>query len=294
MNADRAAGAWLVYAAALLAVLIWAATPPITKIAVQESGSEFAAMIRSLGAALLVLPLAWRLRDMRPRGRGQWTDCALAALGGPIGFVFLFSYGLGLTSAAHAAAISASGPLFTGLFAFLVARRWPGHGWWIGAGLGVVGGAIFAWQRHGLAGGDSLGDALILVAFMASSAGYIAGTRLASAIGSLPATVWSQMLGGLLLLPLAPWLMPWQAGLEISARGWAANAYMAVCATLLAYFFWNFALARGGAARIGAVQFAQPVLALGLAWALLGEAIPPGIWLSVLVIVAGVALAQKR
>jgi drug/metabolite transporter (DMT)-like permease len=61
----------------------------------------------------------------------------------------------------------------------------------------------------------------------------------------------------------------------------------------LGFFAWYAGLARGGVARVGQVQLAQPVLTLGWAALLLGETV--GLWtvLAALAVLACVAATQR-
>ncbi|MEE8202121.1 MAG: EamA family transporter, partial [Alphaproteobacteria bacterium] len=57
---------------------------------------------------------------------------------------------------------------------------------------------------------------------------------------------------------------------------------------------WYWALGRGGIARIGITQFAQPVVSLALAVAILGEAMTLPLAATAACIVAGIWIAQRR
>jgi hypothetical protein len=65
-------------------------------------------------------------------------------------------------------------------------------------------------------------------------------------------------------------------------------------ATILACVAWSFALARGGIARVAPLQFAQPVLALIFAAALLGERVSFASILCGITILAGVVIAWRN
>src|SRR6185437_12663986 len=62
-------------------------------------------------------------------------------------------------------------------------------------------------------------------------------------------------------------------GLHAGATAWLGFAYVAVISMFLGFFAWYAGLARGGVARIGQVQLAQPVLTLAWSAALLGESV---------------------
>jgi len=63
---------------------------------------------------------------------------------------------------------------------------------------------------------------------------------------------------------------------------------------LLGYAAWFWALGRGGIARVGSWQLAQPVLTVVLAAALLREPVTLPLALSAAAIVAGTAIAQRQ
>src|SRR3970282_1202936 len=94
----------------------------------------------------------------------------------------LFSLGIALTTASHAALIVAMIPVATGLIAGAFERRWP-HGAW-GAGVtiafpGIVL-LILVRDEHGLAVDRAgvLGDLVILAGIGFCGLGYVAGGRL--------------------------------------------------------------------------------------------------------------------
>ena len=69
---------------------------------------------------------------------------------------------------------------------------------------------------------------------------------------------------------------------------------MALASSILAYAAWYWALGQGGIGRIGLAQFAQPLVGVILAVALLGEALTWPMVLAAATILAGVALARGR
>ncbi len=57
---------------------------------------------------------------------------------------------------------------------------------------------------------------------------------------------------------------------------------------------WYWALAAGGIARVGSIQFAQPVISLLLAIPILGEVVTPKLALAAAAIIGGVFIARRR
>ncbi|HXP75437.1 MAG TPA: DMT family transporter [Stellaceae bacterium] len=289
-------GTALVWCAASAALLIWGATPMVTRIAVLEIEPSAVGILRTVLAAVLALPLGFALRLARPRGTSQWGQLFVSAVGGFVLFPVLFGLGVRHTSASHAALVLAVSPLFTGLIAGAVERRAPSRTWWIGAGLAFAGEVALVAFRADIGQTDASldGDLLVLVACISAAAGYVAGARLSRKITTWATTFWGIGLGGAILLPLAALRLGPQAWGDAGALGWSAVIYLALGSTIVGYICWYWALQRGGIARIGATQFAQPVIALGFAVAVLREPLTPPLMLAALLVVAGVTLAQRR
>jgi len=138
------------------------------------------------------------------------------------------------------------------------------------------------------------GDLMVVLANVGSASGYVAGAKLARDITTWGTTFWGIVLGGLFLLPIMPTVLGPAAWHDAGLLGWSAIAYLALGATILAYVCWYWALQQGGIARIGTTQFLQPLVALVLAVLVLREQVTLQLAIAGLLIVAGVALAQRR
>ena len=211
-------------------------------------------------------------------------------------FPILFTIGIRYSSASHAGLILAILPAFTGLMAAGLERRWPKPLWWLGVAVAGAGTAALVGLRLGFAWGpDSLfGDVVILVSGLGASAGYVSGARLSqrgySAWGT---TFWGLGVGGLVLLPvlaIEASAVDWGA---VGVASWLSVAYLALASSILGYVAWYWALARGGIARVGLMQFIQPVVTLVLAAVMLGEALTAPLVIATAVILGGVYFARR-
>ena len=102
------------------------------------------------------------------------------------------------------------------------------------------------------------------------------------------------VLGSLVLLPVLPFAIGAGAVAAAGALAWGAVLYMALLSSILAYAAWYWALGQGGIGRTGLAQFAQPLVGVALAVALLGEALTWPMVAAAVAIMAGVALARGR
>ena len=275
---------------------LWGATPIATKIAVADLSPLLVGMLRTVLAALLTLPLlvAWRLRP--PRRVDQLALLSLVTFGSLIAFPLLFSLGVGRTSAAHAGLILAALPLPTGLIGAIFERALPPRSWWRGAAVALVGEALLigADAPSATPAASLQGDLLVAAGAVCAAAGHVAGARLAPSVGTWPTTVWAITAGGALLLPFLLWGSDAAALAAASIAAWSAVVFLAGGSTLLAFAAWYWALSRGGIARMGALQFLQPLVTLALAALLLAEPITPPLLGAAALILAGVALTQRR
>ncbi len=289
-----------VLGAAILAVLVWGATPLATKVAVGGLDPLAVGVWRTLLGALGAVPVIVLGRLRLPASGPGRAWLLVSALGGFVAFPVLFSLGLGRTSAGHGALLIGLLPVFTGLFAALVERRPPGRRWALGCILALLGTAILAGARFGLDGGQSLGgtswqgDALVGLGCLAAAAGYVAGAIAAREAGTWAVTYWGLVVGALVLLPFAPVAVSLEPLASASGPILLSVAYLAIGSSILAYAAWYWALAKGGIGHTALTQFAQPLIGLVLAVAILGEDLTWPMAIAAAAILGGVALARRR
>lgn len=281
------------FLAAVPAIIMWGATPAATAITVDEIDPLGAGVLRTVLAAAIVVPVALMLRLPLPRGRGQWGLLLMSGFGGFAGFTLLFSYGLSLTSTAHAALILAGLPIVAGLGNALFDRRMPRVIWWIGVSIAFGGEVLMIGSRDPGGQASLSGDMLCIAAMVCSGMGYVAGSRLTMKIGTWATTFWGIGLAALMQLPLLPWIIGGTEWAAVSAAGWSGLGFLVIFSSVVGYCLWYWAMATGGVVRIAPIQFAQPVVSLILAVALFSEAITVPIAVATVAILAGIALARR-
>lgn len=282
--------------AALLAVVIWGASPVAAKIAVLELPPLAVAALRTVLGGLAALPVAALMRVPLPASRNDKLLLALSGFCGFVAFPVLFTIGVALTSANHASMILAGLPIFTGGIAMVWDGRLPRGLWWLGCAVALAGEMVLiAGQGGGGSGSASLeGDILVLVSNFFASLGYVAGGRLQrSGYPSSGTTFYGAALCALCLLPVVPFLVADIDTAQVSLDAWLAVAYLAIGVTIIGYMLWYWALGKGGIARMGLFQFLQPVSGVALAWLLLDERISISFAAASALILSGVWIALK-
>ena len=281
------------YGVGSVAMVIWGATPAATAYAVSEIDPLGAGVLRTVIAAVFVLPILWLGRLPRPVGLVQWGQVGVSGLGGFAGFTLLFTHGLSLTSTAHAALILAALPIFTGLIMALLERVMPGHKWWIGISIAFAGEVLLISAGDGSGQASIPGDLYCVAAAVFASIGYVSGSRLEPSLGTWSVTSWGITLAALVQVPLLPSVWRDTDWPGVTAQGWSGLAFTALFSSVAAYGAWYWALARGGVRRIALVQFAQPLVSLVIAVALIGEILTPVLLASAALILTGIAVARR-
>ncbi len=283
-------------AVAAFTVIIWGASPFVTKIGTNSADPLLVGFLRTVLAASISVPLILAGRIVWPRTRAQWGWLLGSATSGFCVFPVMYTIGIGFSTAAHGALILSGLPVMTGLIAALLERRLPSRHWWAGCALAILGLGVLVGDRSGFEGGSDplLGDLLMVAACTICAFGYVAGARLSSSIGSWSATMWGITLGAAVALPGALALGGISAITAIGLAGWLAIAYLAFVVAIIGYAAWYWALDKGGVERVAPAQFFQPVVGVGLAVAFLGESLSWTGLAAALVILAGVWIARRR
>jgi drug/metabolite transporter (DMT)-like permease len=282
---------------ALLGVLAFSLTLPMTRTAVRELDPWFVAFGRMAIAG--VIAAAWLLASgARRPSREDLPLLAWASLGIVIGFPLLTSIAMQTIPANHGAIINGALPFATAVLAAWAFGERHSRRFWICAGVGSLLVIAFA-LRDGLqargALGPAGGDVTMFAAVVAGAVGYVAGGRVAGRIGGVATILWALALALPLTLPAALLMAaaePPRAGLV----PWGAFAYVTLISQLVGFFAWYNGLALAGPngmGRAGQVQLLQVFFTVGFAWLLFGESVHPTTWLFALGVVITIALGRQ-
>ena len=292
----------------LFAVVLFAMTVPMTKLALPFFSPELIAASRAFIAGLLALAVininGWSLPDKK-----TLTWLALAGAGVVVGFPYLLSYSLVNLSAANMGVVLAGLPLMTSLFAVVIMGERNGLRFWISSGLGAL--LLLAYFLNGAAsagwGLQTLG--ILSLVLMFGGLGYSAGAKAAKSIGGWQTICW--MLA--LYLPISSIAIGYYAGNEAFITSvtqamndplqqhdlWVSIAgllYLAVISQWWGFRFWYQAMAEAGAGRISQIQLLQPFFTLIFAVIFLAEsfAFEQGLFALLIVLAICSALRSKR
>jgi drug/metabolite transporter (DMT)-like permease len=274
--------AWIAFACM---GLLWGIPYLFIKVAVDDGvPPAFVAWSRVVLAAAILLALAWRAGSLDSlRGRGRWL-AAYAFLEISIPFPMI-AVGEQHVSSSLAAILIASVPLFIALLAirFDQSERATGRrlvGLFVGLG-GVV--ALVGIDVGGHAD-ELLGAGAIVLAALGYASGPMIFKRHLGELDPRATMGASLAIAAVFLTPFAavdpPSAMP-------SGDGLVAIAVLGIFCTAIAFVIFSGLLMEIGAGRAAVITYINPVVAVGLGVAVLGERPGTGAIAGLLLILAG-------
>jgi drug/metabolite transporter (DMT)-like permease len=275
------ARAWALFAAVSV---IWGMPYLFIKIAVDEISPSLVAWSRLTIAAVVLLPLAWRLgalRGLRERWRILTVFAAVEmAVPWP-----LLGFGEVHVSSSFAAILIAAVPLFVALLAtrFDHSER-PTPTRLIGMLIGLAGVVALVGIDIGGKGDELLGAlAILLVAFLYAIGPMIVKRRLSDVdpLGPVAASV------GIAALLVTPFALADLPDSVPSADTLASVAVLGLFCSALAFLLFFSLIAEVGPGRATVITYVNPVVALALGVAILDESVTTGVVVGLLLILAG-------
>ena len=227
-------------------------------------------------AGLLMTGWAW-LRGSRCQWRELRTVAAAAMLLFLGGHGFLY-WGQARVSSGMAAVLFASVPLWIvlleGLSSSGIRLGWRAL---TGLVLGMLGVVMLVGPQSLLGAGrvDLAGAAAIGVASLSWAVGSIYCTRARLPQSAALAGGLEMLTGGVMLLIVSPATGEWRGfhWAQVAPGAWWAVAYLVLLASMVAFSCYLWLLRNVSAARVSTYAYINPLVAVGLGWALLGEPI---------------------
>ncbi|MEU3608451.1 DMT family transporter [Streptomyces sp. NPDC035033] len=255
--------------------------------------------LRVAGAALVMLPVAWRHRDLLRRKPGLLLGFGLLAVAGVQAFYFA---SISRIPVGVALLIEYLAPALVLGWVRFVQRRPVTRAAALGVVLAVVGLACVVQVWSGLSF-DLLGLLLALAA-ACCQVGYFVlsdqGTDEAEPVDPLGVIAYGLLIGALVLTAVArPWgmdagLLTGRADLDgTSVPAWLLLGWIVLIATVLAYVTGVVSVRRLSPQVAGVVACLEAVVATVLAWVLLGEHLDPPQLLGGALVLVGAFIAQS-
>lgn len=289
----------LTLVAAFAAVyLIWGSTYLAIKYAIETMPPFLMAGTRFFMAGSILFIAAARAADFEMPRREHWKTSfivgTLLLLGGNGLVVFAQHY----ISSSLAALLIATEPFFIVILSWLWLKNGK-PGFRVAAGLvvGFVGVAllILGQTNGGVFSGGSgqlIGSVAIIGAALSWATGSIYGLKAPVPKSSLLTAGMQMLAGGTVLLAVS--LVTGEVFsfdiAAVSARSWAAVAYLLVFGSLVGFTAYSWLLKNAQPSLVATYAYVNPVVAVLLGWGIAGEALTPTILIGAAIVVASVAL----
>ena len=288
-------GPWTLWGLLVAMTLFWGVNPIIGKVALREFPPQMLMGLRTVGAALLILPIYWAQGGPDRRiQRRDWPRLIFIGLFLQIANQTLFIAGLGYTSVAHCAFLFSLCPIFVLLLAAAMGQERIGGRKLAGMLLGVSGVVLLSQDEGDAAAAPTLyGDALILSATLVFSLFTVMSKSERSRYGSVAMNTIAYCAGAVAYQPVI-WIAHRDfAYSAVSWQAWAAVFYMATLPAVAGYLIFQWALGHVAASKIAVLQYVQPPLVALLGALLLGERVTGTLAAAGGLILAGVILAER-
>ncbi len=257
------------------AAALWGTTGTAQSLVPARMPSEWVGALRLLVAAVFFLPVWFTGMRRQPAGAdGRPAPMPWLAVGGAA--LCMCSYNLSFFAGVRLAGVAAgtavaigSGPVWAGLMQAVVTRRSPSLRWWAGAGVAVSGVVLLSMGGPSHAGPVSAsGLALCLLAGLSYAIYVLLNRRMVTRASPEVTTSTVFVLAAALALPGAFLL----AGApQVQTQSLAVVLWLGVMSTGVAYWLFSHALRHLSASTGVVLSLAEPVVAFGLAVAIVGE-----------------------
>ena len=283
------------YVAWVLVCLIWGTTYLAIRIALETIPPALVGGIRFTSAGV-ILATVLLLRGEQLPSRTAWPAIALMGL-------LLLGIGNGAVVWAEqwvpsgvAALVVATTPFWlNGIDAVVGGDRKATFYTWVGLIVGFVGVVVLVWPdlTRGGARGQLflLGLAALQLASLGWSLGTIYARRQAEARSAIGSAALQMIAGGGIMLLLGTVRGEW-AQLTVTVRSAAAEVYLTVAGSIVAYSAYVYILKHLPLPIVSLYSYINPVIAVILGWALMGE---PGGWrvaIAAALVIGGVVITR--
>jgi drug/metabolite transporter (DMT)-like permease len=284
---------WRVIAAFAAVYTVWGSSYLGIRIAMETLPPFLVSGIRMTSAGILLYTIARRSGAARP-SRGQWRSA------GMLGFLMFFvangalMMGQKTVASGMAATLYATVPLWFALLGWLwLGAERPGGRVIVGLVMGLVGiGLLVGLGGAGTGAVDPFGALLVLISAGSWAVGSLLSRRVAMPESPFLGAAMNLFCGGLMLVAASvitgePLHVNWAA---VSMRSVLAVAYLAVGSSVIAFGSYMWLLTKVSPNRLGTYAYVNPVVAVFLGWALVGEPLTPRTLVAAAVIIGAVFL----
>jgi drug/metabolite transporter (DMT)-like permease len=277
------------YLLGFIGVLCFAATLPLTEVALRDFSPLFITSIRAVIAGGLAVCVILMMRQPQP-APDEWRPLLMSGCALIFGFPMAMAVGLEDVPSYHGAVVLGVLPLLTAVLSVFVHGERPSPRFW---GWSLVGAMLvlsFVLLEH--EGQILWADLWLVLAALMAASGYVIAGDLSRRRPGWWVISWSLI--GLLPVGLSLSWVNWPAFLWVRpAESLYALAGLGVFSMFIGFFAWNAALAMGGIAQIGQVQLLQVFFTLFWGWVILDESFSVSVVMFAILVVSTVFLGRR-
>lgn len=297
---------WQAYSFLLINTLVWGAAFVMVKPAFEVTTPFRFLFYRHLIAALLTLPLLWRYRQpLLNLGKKIWTIILLELLGSTIALSLVYG-GLKYTSVLEANLLGTTLPIFITLGGIFILKEKQERHEWLGLSIALAATlylTVWPFLTTGSVGQISIiGNVLIIASNLANLLYFPLAKRAYAKLPKFLVTTlsfWVATISFLLLSFV-------EAGASVPAftnvittdiaapSVWIASGYMAIFGSIIGLTAYIKGQDGIESSEASFFYYLQPLVYLPLTFIFFGEALSPGQLIALLVILAGVVIAERR
>lgn len=253
-----------------------------------ETPTSVAGMYRLFITVLIMLPfVSWKKLRSLEMGKRDWLTVTLAGIF--IGLHFLFwMESLVYTSVASSMVILTLQPLFVMIGSYFLFKEKAGPLTIVCMLAALLGSVIIAWGDIGISREALIGDGLSLVGTLMVSAYMLAGQKVSRKLDANLYSVIVFAIGGCVLLIYN--LFNKQSLIQYDTSDWTYFLLLAIIPTVFGQYIFNILLKSIGATTVSVGIIGEPVIAILLAFLVLGESISRFQWAGGLLTLLGMGM----
>ncbi|MCS6956408.1 MAG: DMT family transporter [Patescibacteria group bacterium] len=277
--------------------IIWGGASPIFKFALENIPPFTLAFIRFFFAGLIFLPLViinFQKIDFR-----RFLEIFLVGFFGIFINISFFFLGLKKTESINVPIIASSGPVFLYIFSILFLKERPKLKVFFGMMISLIGVLIIVLSPVFLNGqkisvGEVEGNIFIVLATMGTVFSTLIGKDLLKKINPYIVSAFSFLTSSILFLFFVPNEFRNWSFINLNLNGWIGIIYGVFFSSAIAYFLYYYGISKIQAQEVGIFTYLDPIVAVVIAYFLLGE-VPNFFYiLGSIFVFGGIYLAEGR
>ncbi len=283
--------------ALIITNIIWGASSPIFKFALENIPPFVLASIRFLGAALIFFPFA--IAKWQKITFSEFIQILL------IGFfcvsvnISFFFLGLEKTTSINAPIIASSGPVFIYILSLIFLGEKPNLKILRGLLISLIGVLLIIFcpvifDGKEFAAGQIEGNLFFLIATLGSVIGTLIGKNVLDKVNPVLVSFISFFFGGLTFLPFTKTELAKWSFSNLNYQGFIGIVFGVFLCSALAYFLYYFGISKVKAQEVGVFAYIDPVAAVIIAIPLLNEYPNIYFFIGTFLVFVGIYFAEHR